>query len=219
MPCITCAKWDRTLILNIPIFIAIWIGLHATLEIHLRLIIRHNVEGYRLNTYRLEVSGHLNGPWWRELYINLEFSRLCFGSRPIGPLNDDEAPPHADCGDHAPTLEGRPPTPPRQSDPLGSNQTVCISTGGNIPQLAEPLRYYNSQYLNLIRDNPMLTTGPAPHEHPAAKTSNWNIDLVDEDDPLLLPTQIPRHLRPVEPRNLSRQLVPSLGHHIVMPLP
>ena len=219
MPHVTCAKWDRTLILNIPIFIAIWIGLHATLEIHLCLIIRHNVEEYRLNTYRLEVSGYLDGPWWRELYINLEFSRLCFGSHPI-PLNDDEASPHADHGDHAPTLEGRPPTLPRQSDPLGSNQTVLISTGGNIPQPAEPLRYYNSQYLNLIRDNPMLTTGLAPHECPAAKTSNRNIDLVDEDDPPLLPTcPIPRHLRPVKPRNLSRQLVPPPGHHIVTPPP
>ena len=146
MPCVTCAKWDRTLILNIPIFIAIWIGLCAALEIHLCLIIRHNIEGYQLNTYRLEVSGYLDNPWWRELYINLEFSRLCFGSCPIGPFNDDEAPPHADWGDHVPTLEGRPPTPPRQSDPSGSNQTILVSTGGNIPQLAEPPRYYNSQW-------------------------------------------------------------------------
>ena len=219
MPCV-CAKWDRTLILNIPIFIAIWISLHAALEIHLCLIIRHNIEGYWLNTYRLEVSGYLDDPWWRELYINLKFSRLCFGSHPIGPLNDDEAHPHTDCGDHVPTLKGRPSTPPRQSNPSGSNQTVLVSTGCNIPQPAEPLRYYNSQYLNLIRDNLMLTTGLAPHEHPAAETSNWNIDLVDADDLLLLSTHpIPRHLRPVEPSNLSRQLVPPPGHCIVMPPP
>ena len=129
MPHITCAKWDRTLILQIPIFIAIWIGLRTALEIHLCLIIRHNIEGYHLNIYRLEVSGYSDNPWWRELYIDFEFSRLHFGSHPIGPLNNDEAPPHADQGDHLPPSEGRPPTPPWKSDPSasGSNHTVLIS--------------------------------------------------------------------------------------------
>ena len=62
------------------------------------LIIRHRVLGYRLNTYRLEITGYSDDPWWREFYIDFEFSRLCFGSHPIGPLNDDEAHPHTDCG-------------------------------------------------------------------------------------------------------------------------
>ena len=217
MPCVTCAKWDRTLILQIPIFIAIWIGLCATLEIHLCLIIRHNVEGYCLNTYRLEVSGYSDDPWWRELYIDLKFSRLCFGSCPISPLSNNKAPPHADRGDHLAPLEGRPPTPPRQSDPsaLVSNQTVLVSTGGNIPQPTEPLRYYNSQYLNLIGDNPTLMTSSASHERPAAETSNWILhnrdDLIDDDDLPPLPTRpIPRPLVPVEPRNLSHHQDTSL---------
>ena len=62
MPRVTSAKWDRTLVLNIPIFIAIWFGLRAALEVHLRLIIRHQVLGYRLNTYRLEVTGYSDDP-------------------------------------------------------------------------------------------------------------------------------------------------------------
>ena len=49
-----------------------------------------------LNTYWLEVSGYSDDPWWMELYIDFEFSRLHFGSHPIVPLNDNEAPPHAD---------------------------------------------------------------------------------------------------------------------------
>ena len=226
MPHVTCAKWDRTLILQIPIFIAIWIGLHAALEIHLHLIIRHNVEGYQLNTYWLEVSGYLDDPWWGELYIDLEFSRLHFGSRPIGPLNDDKALPHADCGDHAQALEGRPPTLPQQSDPsaLGSNHTVLVSTRGNIPQPAEPPRYYNSQYLNLIGDNLTLATGSAPHECPAAEASNRILhnrdDPINNDDLPPLPTcPIPKQLAPIEPRNLSGELVPPLGHCIITPPP
>ena len=227
MPHVTCAKWDRTLILQIPIFITNWISLHAALEIHLHLIIRHNVEGYRLNTYWLEVSGYSDNPWWRELYIDFEFSRLRFGNHPIGPLNDDEAPLHADRGDHMPpSSEGRPPTPPWQSDPSasGSNHTVLVSTGGNIPQLAEPPRYYNSQYLNLMGENPTLTTGSAPHECPAAETSNrilhnWD-DLIDDDDLLPLPTHpIPRPPVPIELRNLYRELVPPPGHCIITPPP
>ena len=43
MPYITSTKWDRTLVLNVPIFIAIWFSLWATLEIHFCLIIRHQV--------------------------------------------------------------------------------------------------------------------------------------------------------------------------------
>ena len=220
----TCAKWDMTLILQIPIFIAIWIGLRAALEIHLCLIIRHNVEGYRLNTYPLEVSGYLDDPWWRELYIDFEFSRLCFGHHSQGPLNKDKAPPHPDRADHLPPSEGRPPTPLQQSDPsaLGSNHTVLVSTRGNIPQPAEPPRYYISQYLNLIRDNPTLMSSSAPHERPATEESNWILhnhdDLINDDDLLPLPTcPILRPLVPIKPRNLSGQLVPPPGHHIVTP--
>ena len=55
MPRITSTKWDRTLVLNIPIFIAIWFSLRAALEVHFHLIIRHQVQGYRLNTYCPEV--------------------------------------------------------------------------------------------------------------------------------------------------------------------
>ena len=168
----------------------------------------------------------LGWPLVGELYIDLEFSRLHFGSRPIGPLNDDEALPHADCGDHAQALEGRPPTLPQQSDPsaLGSNHTVLVSTRGNIPQPAEPPRYYNSQYLNLIGDNLMLATGLAPHECPAAEASNWILhnrdDPINDDDLPPLPTcPIPRQLAPIEPRNLSGELVPPLGHCIVTPPP
>ena len=101
---------------------------------------------------------------------------------------------------------------------------TLYSSAGNIPQLAEPLRYYNLQYLNLIRDNPTLATGSAPHERPAAETLNWILhnhdDLIDNDDLPLLPTcPIPRPLVPVEPRNLSGELVPPPGHRIVMPPP
>ena len=120
MPHVTSAKWDRTLVLNILIFIAIWLGLRAALEIHFRLIIRHRVLGYRLNTYRLEVTGYSEDPWWREFYINFKLSRLQFGSRPIGPTGDgllgwnrdgDEPPPHGEQADHLPEpSEGRPPT-------------------------------------------------------------------------------------------------------------
>ena len=226
MPRVTCAKWDRTLILQIPIFITIWISLHAALEIHLRLIIRHNVEGYRLNTYRLEVSGYSNDPWWRELYIDFKFSRLCFENRPIGPLNNNEAPPHADQADHLPPSEGRSPTPLWQSYPSasGSNHTVLVSTGGNIPQQAEPPRYYSSQYLNLMGENPTLATGSAPHECPAAEESNQILhnhdDLIDNNDLPLLPTRpILRPLVPIKPRNLSWKLVPPPGHRIITPPP
>ena len=95
MPRVTSAKWDRTLTLNIPIFICIWIGLRAALEIHFRLIIRHRVLGYRLNTYHLEITGYSDDPWWREFYIDFEFSRLQFGNAPLRP-NEDEAPPHGE---------------------------------------------------------------------------------------------------------------------------
>ena len=101
MPRITSAKWDRTVVLNIPIFITIWISLRAALEIHFHLIIRHQALGYRLNTYHLEVTGYSDDHWWREFYINFEFSRLQFRSRPIGPTGDgplgpdgDNLPPH-----------------------------------------------------------------------------------------------------------------------------
>ena len=138
MPCITSAKWDRTLILNIPIFITIWLNLWAALEIHFRLIIRHRVLGYRLNTYHLEVTGYSDDPWWREFYIDFELSRLQFGSRPISPTGDgpsgwngdgDEPPPHGERADHPPDpSEGWPPTPPRQPLSSSSNTVISLST-------------------------------------------------------------------------------------------
>ena len=75
-----------------------------------------------LNTYHLEVTGYSDDPWWREFYINFEFCRLQFGSRPIGPTGDgpsgadgDEPPPHGEHTDHLPDpTEGWPPTQPRQ---------------------------------------------------------------------------------------------------------
>ena len=192
MPRITCAKWDRTLVLQIPIFIAIWLSFCAVLEIHLRLIIRYNVEGYHLNTYQLEVSGYSEDPWWRELYIDLEFSRICFGVPPIGPYGSNEALLHGDCGDHILELEGRPPTPPWQSDALTSNQTIIVHTGGHIPQEAEPPRYYNLQYLNLMGENPTLASGLAPHERPATEELNRinesRHDPINDDDLPPLPT-------------------------------
>ena len=84
MPCVTSAKWNRTLVLQIPIFIAIWIGLHTALEIHFCLVIRHQILAYWLNMYRLEITRYSDDPWWREFYINFKFSRLQFGSHPIG---------------------------------------------------------------------------------------------------------------------------------------
>ena len=161
MPRVTSAKWDRTLVLNIPIFIAIWLGLRAALEIHFRLIIRHRVLGYRLNTYRLEVTGYSEDPWWREFYIDFELSRLQFGSRPIGPTGDgplgwnddgDEPPPHGEQADHLPDpSEGWPPTPPRQPSSSSSNTDniqVIVNQNRRTPEPIPPPRYYISQHLN-----------------------------------------------------------------------
>ena len=177
MPRITSAKWDRTLVLNIPIFIAIWFGLWAALEVHFRLIIRHQVLGYRLNTYCLEVTGYSDDPWWREFYIDFEFSRLQFGSRPIGPTGDspsgaggDEPPPHGEHTDHLPDLaEGRPPTPPRQPLTSSSMDNIHVVVNQNRCTLepVPPLRYYVSQHLNLLGTNPMIASGSHLHEAPA----------------------------------------------------
>ena len=177
MPHVTSTKWDRTLVLNIPIFIAIWLGLQAALEIHFRLIIRHRVLGYRLNTYRLEVTGYSEDPWWREFYINFEFSRLQFGSRPIGPTGDgpsgwnndsDELPPHGERVDHLPDpSEGWPPTPPRQSSSSSSNTDniqVIVNQNRRTPEPIPPPRYYISQHLNLLGANPTISSGSHPHE-------------------------------------------------------
>ena len=168
MPCVTSAKWDRTLVLNIPIFIAIWLGLRAALENHFRLIIRHQVLGYRLNTYRLEVTGYSEDPWWREFYIDFELSRLQFGSRPIGPTgdgpsgwtgDDDQPPPHGERADHLPDpSEGRPPTPPRQPSSSSSNTDniqVVVNQNRRTPEPIPPPRYYVSQHLNLLGSNPV----------------------------------------------------------------
>ena len=105
MPHITSTKWDRTLVLQVPIFIAIWFSLCAALELHFHLIIRHHVLAYQFNTYHLEITGYSDDPWWREFYTDIEFSRLHFGSRPIGPRAEDKPLPHADRGDHASNSE------------------------------------------------------------------------------------------------------------------
>ena len=139
MPCVTSAKWDRTLVLNVPIFITIWFGLQATLEIHFHLIIRHQVQGYRLNTYRLEVMGYSDDPWWREFYIDFKLSRLQFGSHPIGPTGDgplgwdgNELPPHGECADHLlDPSEGRPPTPPQQPSSSSSMDNIHVIVNQN----------------------------------------------------------------------------------------
>ena len=174
MPHVTSAKWDRTLVLNIPIFISIWFGLQATLEIHFCLIIRHQVLGYRLNTYHLEVTGYSGDPWWREFYIDFKFSRLQFGSRPIGPTGDgplgtdgDKPPPHGERADHLPDpMEGQPLTPPRQ--PLSSSNTdnihVVINQNRRTPEPVPPPRYYILQHLNLLGANPMIALGSHPNE-------------------------------------------------------
>ena len=177
MPRVTSAKWDRTLVLNIPIFIAIWFSLWATLEVHFCLIIRHQVLGYRLNTYRLEVTGYSDDPWWREFYINFEFSRLQFGSRPIGPTGDgpsgadrDELPPHGEHADHLPDpAEGWPPTPPWQPSTSSSTDNIHIVVNQNrcTPEPIPPPRYYISQHLNLLGANPMIASGSRPEEIPA----------------------------------------------------
>ena len=245
MPCVTSAKWDRTLVLNIPIFIAIWLGLQAALEIHFRLIIRHRVLSYRLNTYRLEVTGYSDDPWWREFYINFELSRLQFGSRPIGPTGDgpsgwngdgDELPPHGEQADHLPDpSEGWPPTPPWQpsSNSSTDNIHVVINQNRRTPQPVLPLRYYISQHLNLLGTNPTISSGSHPHETPAHdETSreesevegeqiqtpeNHEVpdELEDNDLPPLPMAPQPSPAQAQEPRDLDGQLVPPLGHHIV----
>ena len=175
MPHITSAKWDRTLVLNIPIFIAIWFSLCAALEIHFCLIIRHQVLGYRLNTYRLEVTGYSDDPWWREFYINFKFSRLQFRSRPIGPTGDgplgpdgDNLPPHGEHTDHLPDpAEGQPPTPPQQPSSRSNMDNIQVVVNQNRHTPAEPvppLRYYRSQHLNLLGSNPTITPGSCPEE-------------------------------------------------------
>ena len=164
MPRVTSTKWDRTLVLNIPIFIAIWFSLQAALEVHFRLIIRHQVLGYRLNTYRLEVTGYSDDPWWIEFYINFEFSRLQFGSHPIGPTGDgpsgtdgDELPPHGERTDHLPDpTEGRPPTPPRQ--PSTSNTDNIVNQNRRTPEPIPLPRYFISQHLNLLGANPTIAS-------------------------------------------------------------
>ena len=246
MPHITSAKWDRTLVLNIPIFIAIWLSLWAALEIHFRLIIRHRVLGYRLNTYRLEVTGYLEDPWWREFYIDFKLSRLQFGNHPIGPTGDgpsgwngdgDEPPPHRERADHLPDpSKGRPPTPPRQPSSSSSNTDniqVVVNQNRRTPEPIPPPRYYISQHLNLLGANPTISSGSRPHETPARnETSRTESEvegeriqtpenrevpdeLEDDDLPPLPMAPQPRLAQAQEPRDLSGQLVPPLGHHIV----
>ena len=149
----------------------------ATLEIHFHLIIRHQVLGYRLNTYHLEVTGYSDDPWWREFYIDFKFSRLQFGSRPIGPAGDgplgpdgDNPPPHGDRLDHLPDpAEGQPPTLPQQPSSSSStdNIHVIVNQNRHTPEPVPPLRYYISQHLNLLGANPTIASGSHPEETPA----------------------------------------------------
>ena len=244
MPRITSAKWDRTLVLNIPIFIAIWLGLQAALEIHFRLIIRHRVLGYRLNTYCLEVTGYSDDPWWREFYIDFELSRLQFGSHPIGPTGDgpsgwtddgDEPPPHGERANHLPNQsEGRPPTLPRQPSPSSSmdNIQVIVNQNRRTPEPVLPLRYYVSQHLNLLGANPTISSGSRPRETPARnETSRTESEVegerirtpenrevpdeLEDDLPPLPMAPRPCPAQAQEPCDLTGQLVPPPGHHIV----
>ena len=174
MPRVTSTKWDRTLVLNIPIFIAIWLGLRAALEIHFCLLIGHQILAYWLNTYHLEITGYSDDPWWREFYIDFEFSRLQFRSHPIGPTGSsslgpdgDNPPPHGDHADHLPDLaEGRPPTPPQQpsSSSEMDNIHVVINQNRHTPEPVPPPRYYVSQHLNLLGSNPTIASGSRPEE-------------------------------------------------------
>ena len=214
----------------------------ATVEIHFRLIIRHRVLGYRLNTYCLEVTGYSDEPWWREFYIDFELSRLQFGSHPIRPTGDgpsgwnddgDELPPHGERADHLPD---RPPTPPQQ--PLSSssntdNIQVVVNQNRRTPEPIPPLRFYVFQHLNLLGANPTISSGSHPHETPACdETSCTELKVVgerietpenheipdeleDDDLPPLPMAPRPRPAQAQEPRDLTGHLVPPPGHHIV----
>ena len=120
--------------------------------------IRHQVLGYRLNTYRLEVTGYSDDPWWREFYINFEFSRLQFGSCPISPTGDgptgadgDKPPPHGEQADHLQDpSEGQPPTLPWQPSSSSSMDIhFVVNQNRRTPEPVPPLRYYVSKHLNL----------------------------------------------------------------------
>ena len=241
MPRVTSAKWDRTLVLNIPIFITIWLGLRAALEIHFRLIIRHQVLGYRLNSYCLEVTGYSDDPWWREFYIDFELSRLQFGSRPIGPTGDgpsgwndngDKPPPHGEQTDHLPDpSEGRPPTPPWQPSSSSSNTDniqVIVNQNRHTPKPVPPLRCYVSQHLNLLGTNPTISSGSHPHETLVRDTTSRTESEVEgeqiqtpenrkvpdelEDDDLPPLPMAPR------PRPAQAQEPRDLTGHLVPPL-
>ena len=242
MPHVTSTKWDWTLVLNIPIFIIIWFGLCATLEIHFCLIIRHQVLGYRLNTYRLEVTGYSDDPWRREFYINFEFSRLQFRGHPISPTRDgplgpdgDNPPPHGERADHLPDpVEGQPPTLPRQPSSSSSmdNIHVVVNQNRHTPEPVPPPRYYISQHLNLLGTNPTITSGSHPQEilardetiHTESEVGGEEIqtpenrEVPDELDDADLPP-LPMAPQPVPAQaqmliNLAGFFVPP-GHHIV----
>ena len=162
-------------------------------------------------TYRVKVltiSGYSDDPWWREFYIDFEFGRLQFGSRPIGPTGDvpsgwmgDEPPPHRECADNLPEpSEGRPPTLPWQPSSSSSTDNIHVVVNQNrrTPEPVPPLRYYVSQHLNLLGSNPTISSGSHPHETPAREQvtrkelevggdqiktpKNWELpDLVNDD--------------------------------------
>ena len=200
--------------------------------------------GYRLNTYCLEVTGYSDDPWWREFYINFEFSRLQLGSRPIGPTGDgpsgtdgDEPPPHGECADHLPDpTEGRPPTPPQQP-PTSSNTDnihVIVNQNRHTPKPVPPPRYYISQHLNLLGANPTIASSSRRLEevltsdetiHTESEVGGEEIqipencevpDELDEDD--LPPLPMAPRLCPAQakrPVDLAGHFVPPPGHHIV----
>ena len=200
--------------------------------------------GYRLNTYRLEVTGYSDDPWWREFYIDFEFSRLQFGSHPIGPTGDgpsgtdgDEPPPHGEHADHLPDpMEGWPPTPPLQP-PTSSNTDnihVIINQNRCTPEPVPPLRYYISQHLNLLGTNPTIASSSRHLEE--VPTSDETIctelevggeeiqipencevpDKLDDDDlPPLPMAPRPHPAQAQRPVDLAGHFVPPPGHHIV----
>ena len=196
--------------------------------------------------YHLEVTGYSDDPWWREFYIDFEFSRLQFGSRPIGPTGDgplgpdnDNLPPQRDRVDHLPDpAEGLPPTPPWQpsSSSEMDNIHIVVNQNRRTPKPVPPPRYYVSQHLNLLGSNPTIASGSRPEEIPARDETictesevggkeiqtpeNREVpdELDDEDFPPLPMAPRPAPAQAQMPISLASLFVPP-GHHIVQAPP
>ena len=113
------------------------------------------------------------------------------------------------------------------------NIQVVINQNRRTPEPIPPPRYYVSQHLNLLGANPTISSGSRPHETPARdETSRTESEvegeriqtpenrkipdeLEDDDLPPLPMAPQPRAAQAQEPRDLSGQLVPPPGHHIV----